>query len=303
VLFGGLAYNDYCFLEGAYAAAPDIGQFFDAVALHPYTDHGASPETVNYGPDCAGSGSRITKGSFTGFTEVRKDLLAQGADKPIWLDEFGWATLQTPHPTLGGVDPQTQADYLTRAYKLLENYPYVPVAIWYDLRNDGNDDFWTDQLGLTQNDFTPKPSYYAFKSYGAPSPAPPPASPPASQPVFEPTPTAPVQPVVAPAPMIATQATLNVRTRRYKHSKKIRLSMFGELTGAQAGSVTLAVERKLGSGWRVVTTYTTPLDRLGRFGLVGKITVGATWRIRAVYNGDGRFSRSASPFSYVRAGR
>ena len=61
---------------------------------------------------------------------------------------MGWSTCTDDHP-LGCVTPAVQASYLTRAYELIEQDPYVQVAIWYSLRNIGADGpSWLDQLGL-----------------------------------------------------------------------------------------------------------------------------------------------------------
>ena len=170
VLFAGVAFNDYDFLERAYAADPDLGRFFDVMATHPYTYGGAPPEEIYRRLD----NGRVHPGSFSGYREVRASMQQHGDDKPIWFTEFGWATTTQDTP-LGGVDAATQADYLTRAYEYLEQDPYVEVAAWYSYRNSNwaNDaDTWEDQLGLVRTDFSPKPAYQAFKAYGAEPPGP-----------------------------------------------------------------------------------------------------------------------------------
>ena len=53
-------------------------------------------------------------------------MLAYGDAKPMWLTEFGWSTTSDSW----GVSAQTQADYLLRAYRMLEQDSYVQVAIW-----------------------------------------------------------------------------------------------------------------------------------------------------------------------------
>ncbi|MDP9293584.1 MAG: cellulase family glycosylhydrolase, partial [Actinomycetota bacterium] len=167
VMFAGLAYNDYEYLEQVYAAAPDIGDSFDLMATHPYTAHGQSPAVVDRGPD-----GRITTTSFLGFEEVRKVMLAHGDDRPIWLTEFGWSTNSHTDLPLGGVTEEQQAEYLALAFKMLETVPYVPVAVVYNFRNNywgGDADNWEDQLGLLRTDFSPKAAFAVFRDYQPPS--------------------------------------------------------------------------------------------------------------------------------------
>ena len=101
-------------------------------------------------------------GAFSGYREVRATMAAYGDAKPIWLTQFGWSTTTLPGQ---GVSPETQADYLTRAYECLEQDPYVEVAMWFSLRNQSGDDTWRGQLGMMSRNFTPKPAYDALKDY------------------------------------------------------------------------------------------------------------------------------------------
>ena len=167
VLFGGIAHNDYEYLEDVYAADPGIGDSFDVMATHPYTAGGQSPADVDR--DEAG---RMTTTSFRAFGEVRDVMRDHGDLQPIWLTEFGWSTNSNVQHPLGGVTEAQQADYLAQAFELLEATPYVEVAIVYNFRNNywaDDADNWEDQLGLLRTDFSPKPAYAVFKDYGAPS--------------------------------------------------------------------------------------------------------------------------------------
>ena len=158
VVYGGTWQNDYEFLEAAYAAVPDLGQYFDVMATHPYSGV-AAPEQV-----ARDANGRIAKWSFAGYRELRATMLNHGDDKPIWFTEFGWATFDGEW----GVSEATQADFLSRAYRCAEQDPYVDVAIWYALRNHpqgGDSPTWEHQLGLTRADFTPKAAYNTFKNY------------------------------------------------------------------------------------------------------------------------------------------
>ncbi len=157
VLFAGLSGNDYEYLEQLYAAMPDIGDYFDVMATHAYVDAAQSPEAAWLNDE-----GRIAVGTFSAYREVRATMAAYGDTKPIWLTQFGWSTTTLPGQ---GVSPQTQADYLTRAYECLEQDPYVQVATWFSLRNQSGDDTWRGQLGMMSRNFTPKPAYDALKDY------------------------------------------------------------------------------------------------------------------------------------------
>ncbi|MGH2836809.1 MAG: cellulase family glycosylhydrolase [Thermoleophilaceae bacterium] len=157
VVFGGTSYNDYEYVERAYAAGAQ--GHFDVMAVHPYSDQW-SPDQVWH------SGGRQVVKTFTAYREVRKSMLANGDDKPIWFTEFGWST------TTGtaGVTQVEQAEYLARALCIVEHDPYVQVALWYNLRNNHwNDDAdqWETQLGLMKTTFERKPAYTAFKNHSS----------------------------------------------------------------------------------------------------------------------------------------
>lgn len=173
VVFGGLSGNDYNFLEAAYRAGAKGS--FDVLGLHPYPYCGSSsPDDVRRDRN-----GRLTRDSFTAFREVRRSMRAAGELKPIWLTEFGWHTSRVEcNPAAGtwqgGVGKARQANYLSRAYRLIESYPYLKVAFWYSLR----DNFLVDRIphpearyGLLKVNFKPRPSFDAFKAYAAKSPS------------------------------------------------------------------------------------------------------------------------------------
>src|SRR4051794_12474211 len=157
VIFGGMSESDWQFLEGAYAAVPDLGNYYDVMAVHPY-----APQTS---PDYVGiDNGHITKDSFAGYREVRRVMLAHGTDKPLYFTEMGWSTTSQAGM---GVSAQQQADYTTLAWKCMQQDPYVQVGILYSLRNNywANDaDDWEDQLGLTTTGWSQKPAYGAFRA-------------------------------------------------------------------------------------------------------------------------------------------
>jgi hypothetical protein len=156
VVFGGTSGNDYAFISQAYAAGAQ--GHFDIMATHPYTG--------SLSPDVAwrnGAG-RLSEWAFTSYREIRRLMLAHGDDKPIWFTEFGWASATQGWST---VSTQEQAAYLTRAFEILRQDPYVGVAFWYNLRNnhwDQDADTAEAQFGLFTTNWTPKPSYAAFQA-------------------------------------------------------------------------------------------------------------------------------------------
>ena len=121
VVMAGLSTNDYRYFEQMYAAGAK--GYFDIASTHPYTGGNAlAPETVYYNAD-----GRMDKMSFPAYREVEKVLQANGdARKPYWFSEFGWATCSN----VRCVNEATQADYLKRAYKFMQQDSYIEVAFW-----------------------------------------------------------------------------------------------------------------------------------------------------------------------------
>jgi len=265
VVFGGVSQNDYSFIEGAYAAGAK--GYFDVMAVHPYP--GPNPPEPVWT-----SNGRITPTSFTGFKEVRSSMLARGDDKPIWLTEFGWSTTTTES---WGVTQAQQADYLTRAYRLLESYPYVTLAYWYNLRNnfwDSDADTWETQLGLMRTDFSHKPSYDAFKGYSPgvvtsdPSVVPPPAPPPA--PTSHATSTS--------GGRRATRTFIGLRHRRL---------VSGRVAGAGGGKVSIKLHRRDDRGhWKILRERRMRVGSRGKFRLRLGVQRTRTLLVRARYEGS-----------------
>jgi hypothetical protein len=166
VLLGGLSKNDYDYLQRLYGTG--ARPYFDAVAVHPYTGS-VDPDWCW---DQAGTTKRAVD-AFCGIEEVRRTMEANGdAAKQLWLTELGWSTTTSAY----GVSEATQADYLTKAFTRLQNYPYVQVAFWYNFRNtwwlaDTPGDYEANH-GLLRTDFSPKPALAALRTYTGGSPVP-----------------------------------------------------------------------------------------------------------------------------------
>jgi len=165
VLFGGLSLGDWPWVRDAYAAGAKGA--FDAMAVHPYTYCGSTgPDEVRM------SNGRITRDSFTSYREVRAEMTAAGdGGKSIWATEFGWNTSTKPCDPAngywaGGVTETQQAANITRAYEILAQDAYVPVAVLYNARNNywsADADTGEARFGLMRTDFSAKPGYAAFK--------------------------------------------------------------------------------------------------------------------------------------------
>lgn len=152
---GGLAGNNVEFLQQMYARG--AGQYFDAVGVHPYVFQ-RSPDLVH--PN--------TRHSFHGLGELRRVMVAnKDSGKPIWITEMSWPTHRRAEGAIGdwaeGVGLETQAAYLVRAYeKIQAEFPFIPVATWYKIRDCGVDATYVGHnWGLVRHDFQPKPAYFA----------------------------------------------------------------------------------------------------------------------------------------------
>ena len=159
VIAGSLANADSTFTESLYR---DYGLkgYFDAFSIHPYSGD-RSPLDTDAGQPAAYSFVR-------GVPAVHDVMVKYGDPKPLWLTEFGWSTCSGHRSGPDWdrcVDQPTQATYLAEAYNQMRPWSYVPVGIWYELKNAGSDD--TDRLdnyGLIQANELPKPSYPVFPS-------------------------------------------------------------------------------------------------------------------------------------------
>ncbi len=108
----------------------DLGDYYDAVSLHPYSypplealllPAFAAPEEsvpmLGYDP----IGGVCREADWAGVLEDARELLRKyGLEKPLWITEFGWPTnVLWPGLVLPrGVSPDTQAAYTVRAFLL-----------------------------------------------------------------------------------------------------------------------------------------------------------------------------------------
>ena len=168
VLLGGLSKSDFAYLEGVYRAGG--GDYFDAVAVQPYT-YGVDPTDSWNGVHDWEDPDRISVNAFPAIQEVRRSMVAFGdEEKDVWLTEFGYSTTTQD----GGVSAATQAEFLTKAYRYIERFPWVKALFWYSARNSPfyeDRDEYEARFGLATTGWSLKQSYWALRAYALDLPA------------------------------------------------------------------------------------------------------------------------------------
>ena len=121
-------------------------EYLDAVSVHPYRDYSKPPESA-----------------AADYVKLREliDHYAPAAKKdrlPILSGEWGYAT------HVKGLTLEKQAAFAAR--QQLANLLYnVPLSIWYDWKNDGNDPNEREHnFGTVLPDLKPKPAYTAIQT-------------------------------------------------------------------------------------------------------------------------------------------
>jgi hypothetical protein len=150
VLGGAIAFETD-FIDGMMKTG--AGDYMDGLSVHYYLGKGA-PE----------------KRSRNRLDEYRDVLVKYGFDKmPVWVTETGWAN--------SNVDEQTQAQYIIRNAvfydEFLLDYGIEGQYITYELQDSsitsdvlGGEEY-ENSLGLYKNDFTPKISAGAVKTFNS----------------------------------------------------------------------------------------------------------------------------------------
>lgn len=141
-------------LAGLYAAVPDLGRFYDGVAVHPY---GLIEPVERYTP---GEGDRF---QTRRIEDLRRELVRRGAGaKPLWITEIGWSTC--PADTRRCITVKQQAERLEALWRLKDRWPWVRAIFVYTLN-----DFTTDAddelgyFGVLRADNSPKPVWDVLK--------------------------------------------------------------------------------------------------------------------------------------------
>lgn len=152
---GGQSSPDW--LGAMFAAVPDLGRYFDAVAVHPY----ASGSPLTFTP---GDGDRQQSRRL----EVIHDaLVARGAgDKHLWVTEVGWSTCSREQDG-DCVSEADQAQYLRDFFALGRTrwHDYVDAVFVYALQ-DYRDTSHPKEggFGVFRRDGSRKPAWYAVRA-------------------------------------------------------------------------------------------------------------------------------------------
>jgi hypothetical protein len=121
-------------------------EFLDAVSVHPYRNPHSPPETA-----------AVDYEKLRGMIE-RYAPAAKQNKLPILSGEWGYSTWKH------GVSLETQAAFAARQ-QLANLLNGVPLSIWYDWKNDGDDPNENEHnFGTVLADLTPKPAYIAIRT-------------------------------------------------------------------------------------------------------------------------------------------
>jgi len=119
-------------------------EYLDAVSVHPYRKPKQSPETA--AADYKKLRDLIARYAATNRTNI-----------PILSGEWGYSTHRK------GVTLETQANFAVRQ-QLSNLLNGIPLSIWYDWKNDGDDPAENEHnFGTVISDLKPKPAYEAIQ--------------------------------------------------------------------------------------------------------------------------------------------
>ena len=121
-------------------------EYLDAVSVHPYRDYAKPPESA-----------AVDYARLRGLMD-RYAPAARKSKLPILSGEWGYATHRK------GVPLETQASFAVRQ-QLANLLNQVPLSIWYDWKNDGDDpNEGEHNFGTVLPDLKPKPAYVALQT-------------------------------------------------------------------------------------------------------------------------------------------
>jgi polysaccharide biosynthesis protein PslG len=146
-------------VEGMYAAVPDLTSYFDGVSVHPYSAPN-SPAIYTPGGD--------TRFQFRRIEQLRQALVSRGAAaKPFWITEIGWSTC--PDQAEGCVSEGLQAQYTKQVLDAVRTKygAWVRAVFIYNYRDPpasrdpSNKESW---FGLIRRNGTPKPAWQMLRN-------------------------------------------------------------------------------------------------------------------------------------------
>jgi hypothetical protein len=121
-------------------------EYLDGVSVHPYRSRDRSPET-------AVADYQRLRGLIERYApnEAKRKT-------PVISGEWGYSS------NTKGVSPETQAAFIARQ-QLSNLLAGVPISIWYDWKNDGQDPNENEHnFGAVAYDLKPKPAYLAIQT-------------------------------------------------------------------------------------------------------------------------------------------
>lgn len=131
------------FLESFLASG--VLEYLDAVSVHPYRNYSKSPET-------AVDDYRKLRELIERYAPAEKKKM------PIISSEWGYSS------STKGVSLEKQETYIVRM-QLANLLNGIPISIWYDWKNDGDDPTEHEQnFGTVSSDLKPKPAYKAVQT-------------------------------------------------------------------------------------------------------------------------------------------
>jgi polysaccharide biosynthesis protein PslG len=153
-------------VDAMYQAVPDLNNYFDGVAVHPY------------GHDITHRSPAILGQPYYGYGQmrrielIRKQFVNHGAaSKPFWATEVGWPTCT--HGTIRCVTPAGQLRSLNTLMRYArtrwKSYVRAVFVFYFDDvgRNSADPD---NDYGLVYFNRRPKPALTAFRSFARLSP-------------------------------------------------------------------------------------------------------------------------------------
>jgi hypothetical protein len=144
----------YAWIDGMYAAVPNLGDYFDAVAVHPYGD--GTPDTYTPG---------WSRWQFRRIEEIKAKLASHGdGGKHLWITEVGWTTCPS---NSGCVSEAQQAANVTKMFDMIHaDYGSLVDAVFLYGFHDLNPGTPTDKeqwFGFIRRDGSFKPAWQALK--------------------------------------------------------------------------------------------------------------------------------------------
>ena len=147
-------------IDAMYQAVPDLNNYFDGIAVHPY------------GNDLTGYSYPTPGQAYNGYEQVRRiesirqEFVNHGASsKPLWITEIGWPTCVTG--SVRCTTPAGQAADLSAVFNYAHTTwkPWLQAVFVYSYDDShANSTNPEDNYGMVLNNGgTPKPALNVFK--------------------------------------------------------------------------------------------------------------------------------------------